>query len=417
MTQRQFSLPRPSSARSFRIYLGGVALALLSALLLAWLMLQPPPGDLIALIEFLGVSTLVSLLVGLLARGLRLWQQTSLRLSLVVSSLLAGGLTFFNVWLTAQFMFINRHDLILAEILLVFSSLLMVAFGYLASTGVVENATRLAQAAERVAAGDFAVRVEPVGRDELARTAQTFNAMAGELETTAQKQRELEILRRHLIAWISHDLRTPLTAIRVRAEALADEMVEDPVMVKRYHQQICSEVVRLTGLIDDLFELSQLDAGGLTFDLAPDSLSDLISDSLESFRLQAEAQGVTLSGHTEAGLDPVRMDALKISRLLFNLVENAIQHTRAGGQVMIRAAREAGNVILQVEDTGEGIPPEDLPRIFDRFFRGERSRTRSRDGAGLGLAVAESIAEGHNGTIEAQSRIGQGTTFIARWPG
>lgn len=417
MTQRQFSLPRPSSARSFRIYLGGVALALLSALLLAWLMLQPPPGDLIALIEFLGVSTLVSLLVGLLARGLRLWQQTSLRLSLVVSSLLAGGLTFFNVWLTAQFMFINRHDLILAEILLVFSSLLMVAFGYLASTGVVENATRLAQAAERVAAGDFAVRVEPVGRDELARTAQTFNAMAGELETTAQKQRELEILRRHLIAWISHDLRTPITAIRVRAEALADEMVEDPVMVKRYHQQICSEVVRLTGLIDDLFELSQLDAGGLTFDLAPDSLSDLISDSLESFRLQAEAQGVTLSGHTEAGLDPVRMDALKISRLLFNLVENAIQHTRAGGQVMIRAAREAGNVILQVEDTGEGIPPEDLPRIFDRFFRGERSRTRSRDGAGLGLAVAESIAEGHNGTIEAQSRIGQGTTFIARWPG
>ena len=417
MTQRQFSLPRPSSARSFRIYLGGVALALLSALLLAWLMLQPPPGDLIALIEFLGVSTLVSLLVGLLARGLRLWQQTSLRLSLVVSSLLAGGLTFFNVWLTAQFMFINRHDLILAEILLVFSSLLMVAFGYLASTGVVENATRLAQAAERVAAGDFAVRVEPVGRDELARTAQTFNAMAGELETTAQKQRELEILRRHLIAWISHDLRTPITAIRVRAEALADEMVEDPVMVKRYHQQICSEVVRLTGLIDDLFELSQLDAGGLTFDLAPDSLSDLISDSLESFRLQAEAQGVTLSGHTEAGLDPVRMDLPKISRLLFNLVENAIQHTRAGGQVMIRAAREAGTVVLQVEDTGEGIPEEDLPRIFDRFFRGERSRTRSRDGAGLGLAVAQSIAEGHNGTIEAQSRIGQGTTFIARWPG
>lgn len=417
MTQRSLPLPRPATVQPIGLYLGGAALAVVSALLLAWLMLRPPPADLIALTRFLAASSVVTLLVGVAAWRLRLWQQARLRWSLILSSLLAGGLTFFNVWLTAQFMFINKHDLAMAEVLLLFSSLMMVAFAYLASTGVVENATRLARAAERVAAGDLTVRVEPVGRDELARTAHTFNAMAEQLASTAEKHRELELLRRDLIAWTSHDLRTPITAIRVRAEALADGVVDDPQMVQRYQQQICGEVGRLSGLIDELFELAQLDAGGQTFDLDLYSLRDLLSDTLESFRLQAEGQGVSLVGHAAEGLDPVQMDAPKISRLLSNLIDNALRHTPPGGRVSIHAAREAGGVVLAVEDTGEGISPEDLPRVFERFFRGERSRTRGRGGAGLGLALARSIAEGHSGTIEAHSQPGQGAVFTVRWPG
>jgi signal transduction histidine kinase len=294
---------------------------------------------------------------------------------------------------------------------------LMIAFAYLASSAVIENATRLAQAAGRVATGDLSARVQVVGRDELARTAETFNYMAAQLESMAHKQRELEQLRRDLIAWTSHDLRTPITSIRVRAEALADGVVDDPAMVARYHQQICSEVQRLSGLIDDLFELARLDAGGQTFDLAPYSLTDVVSDTLESFRLQAEAQGVALDGFCGPGLDPVRMDAQKINRLLSNLLGNALRHTPAGGQVTLHAERQGGQVLVAVQDTGEGIPPEDLPRVFERFFRGERSRTRSRGGAGLGLAIARSIAEGHGGSIEAGSLPGQGTTFTVRWPG
>ncbi len=406
------------SLRSTQVFSFGVLLALVVGLLLALPMLRPPPADLIELATFLGISAAVSLLVGLVTWRARLWQRTSIRTSLTLGYLIAGGLAFFNVWLTAQLMFINQeHDLALAELLLIFSGLLMIAFGYLASSSVIERAAALAAAARKIAGGDLSTRLNVVGGDELASAAESFNLMAAELETIDRKQKELEALRRDLIAWTSHDLRTPLTAIRVRAEALADGVVEEEQTVRRYHGEILSEVRRMGALIDDLYELARLDAGGQQFDIELYSLRDLVSDTLESFRLDADKKKIRLSGKTDPDLDPVMMDAQKMSRLLSNLVANAIRHTASGGEVTLRAERDAHKVVMQVADTGEGIAEVDLPRVFERFFRGERSRNRRQGGTGLGLAIARGIAEGHAGKLTVESEIGVGTEFTIRWRG
>jgi signal transduction histidine kinase len=240
--------------------------------------------------------------------------------------------------------------------------------------------------------------------------------MADQLEAAAQKQRETDQLRRDLIAWTSHDLRTPLTSIRAVVEALADRVIDDPDTIQRYLNSIQSDVASLNRLIDDLFELAQLDAGGLIFGKVPVSLSDLISDVLERMRALADQRRVQLSGRVSPGVDPVTIDPQKIERVLVNLISNAIRHTPEGGQVTIEAQVSDGRVRVSVRDTGEGIAPDDLPHVFERFYRGEKSRSRSTGGAGLGLAIAKGIVEAHGGSIGVTSRAGEGATFTFTLP-
>jgi signal transduction histidine kinase len=254
------------------------------------------------------------------------------------------------------------------------------------------------------------------GRNEMAELAHTFNEMAEQLETAARKQRELETLRRDLVAWIGHDLRTPLTSIRVLLEALADGVVDDPDTVQRYLQTAQRQIRSLSVLINDLFEMAELDAGGLSLEQHPNSISDLISDTIESFSALAAQQDVTLEGSVEHGVDPVCMDAQKIGRVLANLVSNALHHTPAGGRVQIRASTLETGVQVEVHDSGEGITSEDLPYIFDQFYRGEKSRSRDTGGSGLGLAIAKGIVEAHGGRIGAESAPGQGTRFFFTLP-
>jgi two-component system sensor histidine kinase BaeS len=146
------------------------------------------------------------------------------------------------------------------------------------------------------------------------------------------------------------------------------------------------------------------------------SLSDLISDTLESFSALASERGVTLSGSAAADIDPVRLDAPRIGRVLNNLIGNALRHTPAGGAVSVSARRESGHVLIEVSDSGEGIRPEDLPHVFERFYRGEKSRNRDTGGSGLGLAIARGIVQAHGGEIRAQSQPGAGTTFHISLP-
>jgi signal transduction histidine kinase len=251
------------------------------------------------------------------------------------------------------------------------------------------------------------------GNDELAELATAFNRMATQLQEADLHQKELETLRRDLIGWVSHDLRTPLTSMRVMIEALADGVVNEPEIVQRYLRTIKGEIRSLSVLIDDLFELAQLDAGGLRFNVAPHSLRDLVSDTLESLHALSQQKGVELQGHVAADVDPVVMAPEKISRVLTNLIGNAVRHTPAGGTVTVKAWREPGSqqVRVDVSDTGEGILPDDLPHIFERFYRGEKSRSRSSGGAGLGLAIAKGIIEGHGGKLWVESQVGQGSTF------
>jgi len=172
----------------------------------------------------------------------------------------------------------------------------------------------------------------------------------------------------------------------------------------------------LSHLIDDLFEMAQLDAGGLRLDRRLNAISDVISDTIESFSALAAAQNVRLEGEVEPGTDPLVMDAQHVGRVLFNLVGNALRHTPPGGQIRIRAWRAGRDVRVEVRDSGEGIQPEDLEHLFERFYRGEKSRSRATGGAGLGLAIARGIVEAHGGRIEVDSQPGLGARFTFTIP-
>lgn len=329
---------------------------------------------------------------------------------------LAGLLVFLNVWVTARMMFASEHDLLLATILLIFATGIALAVGFFLSNALVERIRTTEKAAQRVAAGYLDTRVEVVGRDEMASLSAAFNDMVIQLQSSAQKKRELEVLRRDLIAWVGHDLRTPLTSIRAIVEALADGMVEDPTVAQRYLRTAQQDIRSLSHLIDDLFELAQLDAGGLRLDLQPGSLSDLISDTIESFSEQARLQKVVLSGSVADDIDPLPMDLQRIGRVLNNLIANALRHTPSGGNIELLARRNEKEVRVEVRDSGEGIQPEDLDQVFERFYRGEKSRNRATGGAGLGLAISRGIVEAHGGHIWVESTPGQGATFIFHLP-
>jgi two-component system sensor histidine kinase BaeS len=168
--------------------------------------------------------------------------------------------------------------------------------------------------------------------------------------------------------------------------------------------------------VDDLFELAQIDAGALQLDRHANSIRDLISDTLEAFSTVADHQGVTLEGSAEPDSDPVVMDIQKIGRVMTNLIDNALRHTPAGGTVRILASGTPEAVQVEVADNGEGIHPEDLHHIFDRFYRGEKSRSRATGGSGLGMAIAKGIVEAHGGHIRVESTVGQGTSVLLNLP-
>jgi signal transduction histidine kinase len=395
----------------------GVCLTIALALGVFFLLMHPPMRDLGLMALFLGITAVISVGVGYGAYRLG-WMNRAPRISWVVLGgyALSSLLTFLNVWITARLMFASEHDLLLATVLLLFAGGIAMSVGYFLSAALTDRIVALSQAAEEIAKGKLGTRADVTGYDEMASLARTFNDMAAQLEAAAAQQHELDMLRRNLIAWAGHDLRTPLASIRAIVEALADGVVDDPATVDRYLHTARREIRSLSLLIDDLFELAQLEAGGLRLELGPNSISDLISDTMESFSELAARQGVHLEGSAEPGVDPVRADAQQIGRVLSNLVGNALRHTPRGGSVVLAARRTAAGVEVSVRDTGEGIGAEDLPHIFDRFYRGDKSRSRATGGAGLGLAIAKGIVEAHGGEIGVESEPEQGTRFFFTLP-
>jgi signal transduction histidine kinase len=396
----------------------GTLLIVLISLGIFKLLMSPPSGELALMALFLSITAFVSALAGYAAYRFG-WINLSptLRWTLLGGYALASVLTFFNVWFSAQLMFASPHDLLLAIVLLLFASGIAMILGYFFSTTVTERIQSLKEAAEKIAGGDLETRVPVAGRDELSSLALTFNQMAKQLQTADRKQRELEGLRRDLVAWASHDLQTPLTSMRAILEALADGVVDEPEMVRRYLNTAQKDVMSLSALIDDLFQMSQLDAGGFPLNRAKSSLGDLVSDTLESFSELAYRKSVRLEGRVDGDVDPVQMDTQAIGRVLNNLIGNALRHTTAGGEIMVHARRTGSGVEVSVRDSGEGIRTEDLPHIFERFYRGEKSRNRGTGGAGLGLAIARGIVRAHGGDIRVESDIGKGTAFTFTIPG
>jgi len=235
------------------------------------------------------------------------------------------------------------------------------------------------------------------------------------LALARSRERALEASRRELVAWVSHDLRTPLAGLRAMAEALEDQVVVDPREVSQYHSQIRREVDRLTVMIDDLFELSRIHAGALRLAKRMTGLEDLVAEVVASAEPVARSKGVRLTGAAVRGM-PVYVDAAEMGRALRNLVTNAIRHTPADGGVDVLAEVQGGLACVTVSDACGGIPPDDLPRVFDVAFRGESARTPGpQSGGGLGLSIARGIVEAHSGQIAVRNA-GPGCQFLIRMP-
>lgn len=389
-------------------------------LILVIVVMRPPLDDMIYLAVLLSLTGAASATIGFFSHRWGLWQRfRSLRQAVAIGYVLAAALTLLNVWITAKLMFVNQHDLALASLLLFFAAGISVGFGYFLGGSITGRLDDLAEGAARVSEGDFSTAVTVQGQDEVARLTRMFNAMTLRLKEMDAEAAALNTSRRRLIAGASHDLRTPLSALRAMLDALADEIVTDPETTARYLHQCRVEVQRMSELIDDLFDLAQLDVGHIILKGEQVSLPDLISDTLASFAARAGAKDVSLKGEVSPEIDMVWLDADKINRVLANLVDNALRHTPPGGDICITASVSADTVTVCVIDTGEGIRPADLPHVFDYFYRGEESRSRegyTSGGSGLGLAIARRMVEAHGGSIHADSIPGEATTICFTLP-
>ncbi len=262
----------------------------------------------------------------------------------------------------------------------------------------------LGATARRLGRGDLSQRAETAGPTEVRQLADSFNAMAVELE-------EAEHLRRNLTADIAHELRTPTSNIQGYLEAIRDGLFQPtPETIGTLHEQ----ALLLSRLVDDLRLLAQADAGELHLERSRTQVGELLQSVIEGLRPRAEAKGVDLRLETDPSLPPLHLDPTRIAQVVGNLLENAITHTPEGGRVTVSAHTAANAVNVSVADTGPGIAPEDLPRLFDRFYRADPSRSRSTGGTGLGLTIARRMVEAHGGSIEAESVVGQGSRFIIR---
>jgi signal transduction histidine kinase len=397
--------------------LGALAAWTTLVIVLAAALLDAPAGDLLQMAVFMTVSGAISVVTGaafiLLYRGRLLH---GLRGKLLAAVLLASGLILVNLAFTAYLMFLSTHDLNLLGLLMLFSLGVAVAFALLVARVFDNSLQALLTGVRLMGEGKLETRVKVDSGDELQQIAEAFNIMAQRLEEAFGRQRDLEEARRNLVAAVSHDLRTPLATMRAMVESINDGVVTDSTTIERYHHTMQTEIAHLSRLIDDLFELSQIDSGTLKLKPESSSIGDLVSDTLEGLRPQAEQRRLKLQGELTGRLPSVSMDVPRMQRVLYNLVQNALRHTPPDGTVIIRAVDAGSEIEISVADTGEGVDAEELARVFERFYRGSRARSRQEAGSGLGLTIAKGIVELHGGRIWADSSLGHGSTFVFTIP-
>jgi signal transduction histidine kinase len=372
-----------------------------------------PPADAVQLSLMAGGGALAAGAVG--AGALHALRRRSIAAQSVVVAFAALGAVSVGALLAARGMFISAHDLAALVVVLFAAMTVGLVIAFLLGRRVGIASRKLSVAARSVAEGrprSFAGESEPL---ELASLARELEQMRVKLEETHARERAMDASRRELVAWVSHDLRTPLAGIRAMAEALEDGVVADPATVRRYYRTLRQETDRLAQLVDDLFELSRINAGALELKFMPVPLADLVSDALAGASALAEIKGVRLEGAV-AGSPVVEASVSEFSRVLHNLLENAIRHTPAQGSVILKAGLADGHAVVSVSDECGGIPEGDLSRVFDLAFRGKSARTPDSDGgAGLGLAIARGIVEAHHGGIEVRNEA-PGCRFTVRLP-
>ncbi len=355
------------------------------------------------MIAFALIVSLSTLVAGI-ALALALRRLPTVRLQLAGLALLAVVLPLAAVILGGLVMFHTYDDVKILTVVVASASSALAA-ALLLGAEIARRIRGLEAAAEELSSGELKARAPTSGPRELAHVGGAFNAMAGNVEA-------LFDARRQLVAWASHDLRTPVASIQAMLEAVEDGLAPIDEYLPALHQQTRT----LATLIDDLFELARIDAGALTLELREAQLPALVSHCVSGLEAEARARQVHLESQLEDALPDVRCAPEHVQRILLNLVTNALRHTPSDGSVLVRARRHACELEVSVEDTGVGLSEEAQQRMFERFWRGDASRTRTSGGAGLGLAIARGFVEAQGGHIWAENRPEGGARFAFTLP-
>jgi signal transduction histidine kinase len=295
-------------------------------------------------------------------------------------------------------MVVSGHGAAVVAAVVVVAGALAVLAAKLLAGGIIGDVEAIRNGLTAVGRGERDVRIQTAARDELSELAAAANAMIARLRAEEAARDQSDAARRDLVAAVSHDLRTPITSLRLLAEAVDDEVV-DGELRRSYIERMRIHIDALSALIDDLFELSKLEAGDISWSLERVPLGELVGETVEAMRVQAERKGVAVLAEVPPALSPARANPEKLQRVLFNLIQNAIRHTPADGSVVVRAEPVADRIEIEVADDGDGIDAAERELVFTAFYRGGANAARSSGGAGLGLAVSRAIVEAHGGRI------------------
>jgi signal transduction histidine kinase len=339
--------------------------------------------------------------------------RSSLRGRLLAVALVATLTGLANLVVLAELMFVSEHDAAQVALLLVYSTAAGAGAALATAKTSAAAVERLADTARRIGDGDLEARAGRLGAGpELDRLAATLDAMAGRLAASLERERTAELQRRDLVTAVSHDLRTPLAGLRAMVEAIDEGVVDDPATIRRYVGEMRRSVESLVVLVDDLFELVQLDAGAIEAESERARIEDVVRSAVAACDAQATEKGLALeTSLADAGGASC---SPRVTRVVQNLLQNAIRHTPADGTVRVEARHVRDGLEVVVEDSGEGIEPAALERVFEPFWRADPAR--SGDGAGLGLALAKRIVEALGGRIDAESSPARGSRFAVILP-
>ena len=293
-------------------------------------------------------------------------------------------------------MILSDHEAVLVAAIVLGAGILAVLGARLVAGGILRDVETIRDGLAAVGRGQREVRIQTAAGDELAELAEAANAMIEDLRAQESAREVSDGARRDLVAAVSHDLRTPITSLRLLAEAVGDDIVDERTR-RNYLGRMRTHIDALGALIDDLFELSRLEAGDIGWSLERVPLHELVGETVDAMRLEAEAKGVMVLASVPDELQAAQANPEKLQRVLFNLIQNAIRHTPADGSVVIRAEPVAAGIEVEISDSGDGIAPSEQEHVFTAFYRGDGAR--SGEGAGLGLAVSRAIVEAHGGHI------------------
>ncbi|MGH3247720.1 MAG: sensor histidine kinase [Trebonia sp.] len=368
--------------------------------------------DLAHVAEWVAGTAMLTTAIGVVGQRLLARRSIGIQISLVALVIVITALAGVG---TISFLMLSIGDRDAMLELMGLAGVAGLAVALVISRSVTRAARKLLSAVREV--GDSGIYTPPAVAlpSELAGLSQGLAQAHDRLGRARAREQALEASRRELVAWVSHDLRTPLAGLRAMAEALEDQVVTNPREVSRYHSQIRAETDRLAAMIDDLFQLSKIHAGALRLSPRLAGLEDLIAEVAASTEPVARAKGVRLTGAAAPGM-VVMIDPAEFGRAVRNLVTNAIRHTPRDGTIEVLGTIQSGFACVSVADECGGIPPGDLPRVFDVAFRGESARTPDPlGGAGLGLSIAQGIVEAHSGQISVRNA-GPGCQFLIRLP-